>query len=217
MKSACAIGICLLALLFSACVTGDEITSFVIDQNGSISVAIYRVNLTSNEKGEKAKEELAGYLKNLREKRDNIFTKFRKANATDVKVAVLRKTSPASALITCRIPALDDFAAYASEADTDGTLVCKAISNERTRSLVFEITQKPNQEKPRTESTQSRADSFEETRFALAEGEFTSARGFIISEDKRSALLDMDGLTKMQNSGTSTITLSLEWQIPQAR
>jgi hypothetical protein len=215
MKSISAIAICILTVLFSACIVGDEITNYVIDRDGSISFAIYRINLTSNQKGEKGEAELANYLRNQKEKRDSMFAQLVKAKASDVKISVLRRNSPASVLITGRIPSLNDFASYINTEDANGSLVCRAISNERTRRLVFELRQK--QEGDQTDSAQSRSDSFSETRVSLAEGIFTGAQGFIISKDQRSALLDMEGLTKMVNSKISPITLSLEWQIPQAR
>jgi hypothetical protein len=216
MKSISAIAICILTVLFSACIVGDEITNYVIDRDGSISFAIYRANLTSDQIGKKGEEELANYLRNQKEKRDSVFTQLVKANATNVKISVLRKASPASVLITGRIPSLNDFAAYINAEELNGNLDCKAISSERTRRLVFDLTPQ-QQEKDQTDSVQSRADAYSEIRVSLAEGIFTSAQGFTISKDKRSALLDMEGLTKMMNSKTSPIMLFLEWQIPQTR
>jgi hypothetical protein len=217
MKAAYAAVIGILALSISACVTGDEITSYVIEPDGAIAFSIYRLNLTSDQTGEKAKEELANYIRDLEKQSSDLFTKFRKANAKEINVTILRKASPASVLITGRFPSLSDFAAYISEEDEDSSLVCTPISGERTRGLLIESIPKPSKESGQHESAKPRADSFDETRFALAEGNFTKAQGFILSDDKRSALLDVDALLKMSDSQMPSITLSLEWQLPEAR
>jgi hypothetical protein len=218
MKTAYAAVICILALLFSACVTGDEITSYVIDPDGSVAFSIYRLNLTSDATdGKKAKEELANYIQELEEKRGDFFTKLVKANAKEVKATILRKVSPASVLITGCIPSLNDFAAYISEKDEEGSLVWTPISRECARGFLIEWTAlKPPKEKALPEPVKPRADSFSEMRFALAEGSFTKARGFLIAHDKRSALLDMDTISKMGNWEIPSATLSLEWEIPEA-
>ena len=221
MKTAYAAVICILAFLFSACVTGDEITSYVIDPDGSISFSIYRLNLTSDQAGEKAKEELANYIQQLEEKSNDFFTKLAKANAKEVKATILRKASPASVLITGRFPSINDIAAYASEEDKESKTVCTAISGERTRGILCELTRKPSKEKAQPEKAQpetlrTRADSFDEMRVSLAEGIFTKAQGYILSHDKRSALLDVETLVKMWNSQSPSIPTSLEWQIPEA-
>jgi hypothetical protein len=214
MKAAYAAVIGILAFLLSACVTGDEITSYVIDPDGSIAFSIYRLNLTSDQTGEKAKSEIAQYIRDLEEDPSGPFAK---ANAKEVTVTVLRRASPASVLITGRFPSLSDFAAYISEEDEDSSLVCTPISGERTRGLLIESIPKPSKESGQHKSAKPRADPFNETRFALAEGNFTKAQGFILSDDKRSALLDVDALLKMSDSQMPSITLSLEWQLPEAR
>ena len=200
-----------LAIFLSACVTGDEITSYVIDHDGTIAFSIYRLNLTSGQQGEKAKTELSQYIRDLKK---NPSKRFAKANARDLKVTILRRISPASVLITGRFPSLNDFAANLTEEDGESRLVCTPIGKERTRGFLIEYTQKPQKENTPAAATKPRADSFEETRIALAEGTFTMAQGFILSQDKRSALLDVDTLSKMANSRVSPIMLSLEWQIP---
>lgn len=76
MKALCAAVIGILGLLLSACVTGDEITSYVIDPDGAVAFSIYRLNLTSDEKkAEDATKELTNYIRDLEEKRKGIFTK----------------------------------------------------------------------------------------------------------------------------------------------
>jgi hypothetical protein len=216
MKVLCAAVIGFLGLLLSACVTGDEITNYVIDRDGAVDFSIYRLNLTSDEKkAADAKEDLSNCIRDLEQMRGNLFTQFAKANAHEVRVAILRKASPASVLITGHIPSLNDFAAYLSEEDKDSSFVCTPISRERTHSLVCELTRKPSKEKAQTEAVMPQADSFNATRFALTTGNFTKAQGFLLADNKRSALLDVDTIVKMWNSQIPTITLSLEWQIPE--
>ena len=94
MKALCAAVICVLGLLLSACVTGDEITSYVIDPDGAVAFSIYHLNLTSDQKkAEDAKDELTAYIRALEEKHDDLFTRLAKANAREVEVAVLRRPS----------------------------------------------------------------------------------------------------------------------------
>jgi|WetSurMetagenome_2_1015567.scaffolds.fasta_scaffold11029_4 hypothetical protein len=218
MKALCAAVIGILGFLLSACVTGDEITSYVIDPDGAVAFSIYRHNLTSDEmKAEDAKEDLTTYIRDLEEKRGDLFTQLAKANAQEVRAAILRRASPASILITGHIPSLNDLAAYLGEEDNDSSFVCTPISRERTRGLVCELTRKPSKERIKPETVTPRADSFNETRFALAEGSFTKVQGFSLANNKRSALLDVDAIMKMWNPQIPTIILSLEWQIPETQ
>ena len=216
MKASCVSIIGIMAFFLSACVTGDEITSYVINPDESISFSIYRLNLTSDETGEKAKNELAVYIQDLEEKRGDLFTKLMKGNAQEVQVTILRKASPATVLVTGRIPSLNDFAAYLSTEDKDNSIVCTPTSSERARRLLCELTRKPSTEKAQLEIDTPPAYPSGEIRLTLAEGIFTNAQGFLLSNNKRSAILDEDALWKMRNPQTTSITLSLEWQIPEA-
>jgi hypothetical protein len=215
MKAACSAVIGLLALFSSACVTGDEITSYVIDPDGSTSFSIYRLNLTSDQKGEEAKRDLSSYIQELEWKRGNLFTNLVKANADEIKVAILRRGTPASVLITGRFPTLNDFASYISEEDEESSLVCTPVFRESTRGISCKSIPKLLKEKTSPEPAKPRADSFSEMRIALAEGSFTEAQGFLISRDRRSALFDDDALSTMVNQGITPITFMLEWQIPE--
>ena len=220
MKTACAVIIGILAFLLSACVTGDEITNYVIEPDGEIAFSIYRLNLISDTTGEDAKQDLAGYIQELEEQRGSLFTKLAGANAKDVQVSVLRRASPASVLITGRIPSLDDFAAYLSEENDDCSLVCAAISKERTRGFQCEWIRKASvgaaqPGKDQNETVESHDESSDETRFSLAEGSFTRAQGFTFAHNKRSAILDDDPLSQAWNDQSPSVTFSLEWQIPE--
>ncbi len=206
MKAAYAVMICILVLFQSACVTGDEITSYVIEPDGAVSFYIYRSNLASDQTGENGKKDLDSYIQKLEQKQDDLFTKLAKANAQEIRVAVFRRISPASVLIAGQIPTLADFLAYGGEESE-----CTPISRERTRGFRCELSQEPLTEKGQS-NVMPRADSFNETRFALAAGSFTGAQGFLLAENKRSAILDMDAI---MNSQTPTITVSLEWQMPE--
>jgi hypothetical protein len=207
MKALCTAVIGILGLLVSACVTGDEITTYVIERDGAVSFHIYRSNLTSGQTGDAAKEDLDSYVKNLEEKQDDIFAKLAKANAEEVKVAVLRKTSPASILITGRIPTLTDFVSYFGDESE-----CTPISRERIRGFRCELSEEPSPEKDQPENAIPRADSFNETRFTLAAGSFTNVQGFVPAKDKRSAILDME---ELMNTKIQTIAFSLEWEFPE--
>ena len=227
MKTAHAAFICILAFLLSACVTGDEITGYVIEPDGSISFSIYRMNLNSNESGEKAKEELANYIRDLEKQSGDFFTKLAKANAKEVKVAILRRTAPASVLITGRIPSLHDLAAYLSGKSDEESFVCTAISRERMRGIHCQYTQNPSKEKANTgkseaekfqpELARTRGDSFSEARIALSDGSFTKAQGFLIARDKRSALFALDTPPGVEDLEIQSATLSIEWEIHEAK
>jgi hypothetical protein len=227
MKTTYAAVICILAFLLSACVTGDEITSYVIEPDGSISFSIYRLNLTSDQTGEKAKEELANYIRDLEKQSGDFFTNLSKANAKDVKATILRRAAPASVLITGRIPSLIDLAAYSSWKNGEDSFVCTAISRERTRGIRCQYTKNPSKEKAKPEKSQAekaqpepartRGDSFSETRIALSDGSFTKAQGFLIARDKRSALLVLDTPSGAEDLEIQSATLSVEWEIPDAK
>ena len=182
--------------------------NFVIDPDGAVTVSKYRSNLTSDQRGEDAKKELADFVRDLEQKSGSDFAKLEKANAKDVTVMILRRAAPASFLVTARIPSLKDLAVYMSDKDTD----CTALSTERTRGIQCQL--KLSKGKAIPEPANPPADSFSEYRFALAEGTIIKAQGFSVAQDKHSALLDLEVLEKMENLEVPSVTFLLEWQIP---
>jgi hypothetical protein len=216
MKTACATILCTLAFLTSACVTGDEITSYVIEADGTIAFSIYRQDLASDQTGEEAKRELAQYIRSLEDRSDSLFTDLAKGHAQEVEVAILRSAFPASVLITGRIPSLHDFAAYLSNEDDDSSFVCTPFSQDRTHGLLFKVIRKYPAARTQSVNDHSPTGSLDEIRLALTEGQFTKAKGFLLAHDKRSALLDWKALDGQLASSVPSITLSLEWQIPDS-
>jgi hypothetical protein len=208
MKAAYVAAIGILALLFSGCIVGDGVMNFVIDPDGAVTVSNYRANLTSDQKGEDAKKELADFIRDLEQKSGSDFAKLEKAEAKDVKVMILRSAAPASFLVTARIPSLKDLAVYFSDNDTD----CSELSMEHTRGIQCQL--KLSKGKAIPEPAKPRADSFSEYRFALAKGTIIKAQGFSVAQDKHSALLDSEVLEKMENLEVPSVTFLLEWQIP---
>jgi hypothetical protein len=210
MKTICAAMIGMLAFLMSGCITKDEITNVVIDPDGAVTFSIYSLNITSDEKGENGKKEFADYIRGLEEKNGSAIEALAKANATDVKITILRKAAPASVLITGHFPSLKDLAAGLSDDD----ISCTAISTEHTRGIRCKATITPSKEKELPEPAKPRANSFSEIRVALAEGIIVKAQGFLVAQDKRSALFDMETLEKMENWKVPSVAILLEWQIP---
>ena len=210
MKAICAAMISMLAFLMSGCITKDEITSVVIDPDGAVSFSIYRLNITSDQKGEDGKKEFADYIRGLEEKNGSDIKDLVKTNATDVKITILRKAAPASVLISARWPSLKDFTAGLSDDDIN----CTAISTEHTRGIRCKATITPSKGKELPEPAKLRANSFSELRVALADGIIVKAQGFSVAQDKRSALFDMETLEKMENWEVPSATILLEWQIP---
>jgi hypothetical protein len=212
MKVLCVAIIGILGVLASACVTGDEITTYVIEPDEAVSFHIYRSNLASDQTGESGKQDLDSSIQKLEEKQADLFAKLAKANAQEVKVAVLRRISPASVMITGQIPTLTDFVSYLGD-----ECECTPISRERIRGFHCELSQEPSAENSQSEADKPDTGSHDEMRFSLTEGKFTRAQGFNITHDGRSAVLEMDALDKALKGSTSPFTLSLEWQIPEAQ
>jgi hypothetical protein len=200
MKSVCTTFIGILALFLSGCVTGDEITNYVVNSDGSISLCIYRSNLTSDQTGENGQKDLDSYVQKLEERRGALFEKLEQANASDVQVAVSHRASPASLPITGRIPLLNDLAAYLSQELKSSSLACTAVSSEYTRGFLCKLIRKPSAGRGKPETPKPRADSIVEIRFSLAEERFTRAHGFLLASNKRSAIFDEDALMKRLNS-----------------
>jgi hypothetical protein len=211
MKATGAAIIGMLALLMSGCITGDEITGFVIGQDGAVAFSTYRLNLTSEKKGYDGEKELADRIRDIEEQKSAEFEDLVKANAKDVKITVLRRAAPASVLITAQIPSLKDLASYLSGSET-----CTEISTERTRGIRCEnnIKPKPSNGKESPEPAEPHANSLTEMRFALAEGTIVKAQGFLVAQDKRSARVDMETFEKIDKGEVPAFEILLEWQIP---
>ena len=59
---------------------------------------------------------------------------------------------------------------------------------------------------------QAIADGISETRFAVTDGEITSARGFTVARDRQSALLNGREISELIRTGKGQAELWLEWE-----
>jgi hypothetical protein len=87
-----------------------------------------------------------------------------------------------------------------------------------TRRLTIRITTRSDEEStesgPNVEQLrQSQADAIAETRIAVVDGSITDSRGFVVANDKQSALLDRAEIDNMLHAETGETEVFLEWEI----
>lgn len=209
-----------LFLFVSGCVIGDELTTFTLKPDGSADLVVFRSNLHSTQKGEKAEKELAEYQANFDKQADGDFRRIRDAGGKVVLASWVRMQAPYSTVVHAHFPDTAALEKYWSMKDAEGqSLIATAFHKNGTRRrLTFRITFPASDAPDPTPPSdawafrQALANGISETRFALTEGSITSARGFTVAEDRQSALLNVREVTESIRAGQGNAELWLEWE-----
>ena len=218
-----ALAILLPFLLVVGCIVSDQLTTFTIHPDGSADVVIFRANLRSSEKGERAESELADYKTRFDTRTDDEFIRIRDAGGT-IDASWVREQAPFSNVIRARFADATALEKYLTMRNDDGgPLVTTSFHKDGQRRKLTILVTMPTDQIPASESfpnnveqsRQSYADGISETRFAVTRGAITAARGFNIAEDKQSALLDISALAAMLRRGQGKADLHLEWEVTQ--
>lgn len=211
-----------LVLILSAggCVIGDELTTFTLNPDGSADLVVFRSNLRSTDKGEKAEKELAEYKANFDAQAQGDFPRIRNAGGQVLLTSWVRAQAPYSNVVHAHFPDTAALEKYWTVQDEDKQpLITTHFQKAGTRHrLTFRITLPEDHEQAPTASAdinqlrQALANGISETRFAVTEGTITTARGFTIAGDRQSALLNANEITELIRQGKGKAELWLEWE-----
>lgn len=210
----------ILFMLAGGCIIGDQITTITVHPDGAADLVMFRSNLHSTETGDSAQRELAEYQATFKARTEQSFTHIQDAGGEIVDAGWLSQEPPAANYIYARLPNSTALEKYLTLNPDDGVELATQFRKEGSRRmLTFELTVPADKaQASHTSPTdmsqlkQMRANGLSETRFAVASGSITDARGFTVAEDNQSALLDTTALDHVFQTGGSA-ELYLEWQV----
>ena len=209
-----------LVLTTGGCVVGDELQTFTLNADGSADLVVFRSNLHSTEKGEKAEKELAEYRASFEKQSNGEFGRIREADGEIVLTSWVRAQPPFSNLVRVHFPDMQSLEKYWTvKNEHDQPLVTTHFKKAGQRQRVtFQVSVPDDKDQPArpTESAQqlrqALADGISETRFAITEGAIVSARGFTVAGDRQSALLNTVEVSELIRAGKGEAELWLEWE-----
>ncbi len=212
----------LLLLLSGGCIVSDKLTTLTIKPDGSADLVLFRSNIRSTEKGEKAEKELAGFRTRFESQKDEDAKRILEAGGEILKSLWVRDEVPFSTVVHARFAKADELERYWTIRNPDGTamVTTEFRSDGNQRNLVFHITV-PAQTRdglsaePTSAETlrKNLANGISECRIAVADGSITSASGFTIANDRQSALLNTDEVGRLLHAQNGSADLTLTWDV----
>lgn len=224
MKTATRLGGMLLPLLLvGGCIVGDQLTTVTIQPDGSAELVIYRSNLHSTEKGEKAARELTEYKDRFDAQSEDEFARVRDVGGRVLDARWIRPQAPFANVVRYHFPAAAVLEKYATAAaDNGGSITTSFHRDGAHRRLTVRIVAPPDNDEPAAtppltveQLRQNLANGLSETRIAVADGVITAARGFIVAGDRQSALLYGEEIAALIRKGGGSAELFLEWDVTE--
>jgi hypothetical protein len=208
-------------LLAGGCVVGAQLTPFTIHPHRSADLVVFRSNLRSTEKGDKAANELADYKTKFEARTEDELLRIREAGGAILETSWVREQVPLSNLAHAQFPNASAFEKFLTIKNEDGSSQIETHfrSDGARRSLTVQVSlpaSKANpSESPLSDAeqlTQALANGISETRIALTGGAITTARGFTVASDKQSALLNICAIDEIIHTGGNGKRY-LEWEV----
>ncbi|MBI1903471.1 MAG: hypothetical protein HYS13_20400 [Planctomycetia bacterium] len=210
-----------IALTIGGCIAGDQLTTITIHPDGSAEFVKFQSNIRSTETGEKAAEELRGYVEEFAAQRDADSLHIRNSGGEIVESRWIRSEAPYANVLVARFPraaALEAYFTYKGE-QGESQVVTRFTQDGRRRKLSFTITVPKDGEVPVLAQTTiqelraSQANGMSEMRFVVAGGKIVASRGFTLADDKQSALLALHDIQELLKTARDTVELFLEWEL----
>jgi hypothetical protein len=210
-----------LILSLASCIASDQLTTVLLHPDGSADWMRVQSNVHSTEKGEKGAEEVSRFIADFEARRDPDCVRIREAGGEILEARWVRREEPLATLVTARLPnaaALERLLTYRN--DKGEPVVQGSFSREGPRRQLKMSIRLPREEsspapaqQPQPDRRQEEANGVSETRFAVAGGQITAARGFVVASDKQSALLDPAAIRGLLEAGGGRADLLLEWEL----
>lgn len=209
-------------LLLAGCIVGDELTTLTVYLDGSAELVILRSNLHSTEQGEKADKEIAEYRSRFDARTDEEYTRVKEAGGSIVATTWIRQQVPLSNVFHARFPSAAALEKYWTIHSDDGRsqITPQFHTDGVHRRLTFRVTVPQDAGAAPTavsvevpQCQQLQANGISVSRFAVANGSITGARGFTIADDKESAVLNNAEIAEALRAGDGTAELYLEWDV----
>ncbi len=191
-------GILLLAFI-SGCIESDETRSFYIAPDGRVEVVIHWDNVRSSET-EKGPQELEEWFRKVKSGQLEEIKKLKETGAKKVQVTLVRKTVPYAAVVTATYDSVEAFGRLfdLNREGGEGTITLEKEG--AARRLVFRAAADKTPPKPKKIRPDDPKNYYPVWKFIPVDGRITQADGFLLSEDKRSCLLNLPRLERMKRT-----------------
>jgi hypothetical protein len=218
------LAVLLSVLLITGCIVGDELTTLTVHPDGSADLIMFRSNLRSTQKGDRAEAELADYHTKFDARTDNEFTRIAEAGGRLVDALWIRDQAPYSNAIHAQFPTASTLEKYCTMKNDDGSSLLTAhfSTDGPRRKLTLQIMLPPEKidlaELSPSDVDQLRqhyADGISHMRIAVTDGSITAAQGFTVAADKQSALLNVSELAQLLQKGQGQAEAYLAWDVTQ--
>lgn len=217
-------GVTLMALaltLFASCIASDEITTITILPDGSADWVRFQSHLRSTEPGEKGAEELRRFVADFDARRDPDFDRIGKAGGEVLSALWVRREEPYSTVLAARFPTAKALERFLRLEDDKGEPVIETCFGQEAHRRRLSVKLRSPQEEPPGAAErpdfagrlQEEANGLSVTRVAVSGGRITSARGFVVAQDRRSALVDPLAIQDLLHAGGGRAELRLEWEL----
>jgi len=205
----------------TSCIVSDQMNTLTIHPDGSADWSKFRSNIRSTEEGEKGAAELQRFVAEFEARRDSECVRIREAGGEILAACWVQRQEPYATFVTAKLPGVESLQAFLTRKNDAGEAIVHArfVKDGQRRRLTLKIrvpkehldavTRKPT----RDERRQDKADSISNTRIAVTKGRITSARGFAVAGDKRSALVDLSSIRELVREGEGQTQLFLEWKL----
>ena len=203
-------GIFLIALT-SGCIETDETRSFYIAPDGKVDVVIYLDNVHSSD-SDKGPQELQDWFRKIKAHQNDEVKKLKETGAKGIQVALVRKTPPYAAVISATYNSVEEFGRLfdLNREGGEGTITFE--KDGATRRLVFRAKDSGKKVPQKKIDADDGRNFFPLWKFIPVGGRITKADGFILSEDKRSCLLNLPKLDRMKKTGEGYL-FSIAWSV----
>ncbi|HEX5036184.1 MAG TPA: hypothetical protein VFX30_03400 [bacterium] len=200
----------LLTALASGCIETGESRSFYITPDGQVDVVIYQDNVHVADADKP--QDLQDWFKKLKSRQSDEVKKFKETGAKDIRVTIIRKTPPYAAVTGATYATVKDFGRLfdLNREGAEGTLTFEQQG--ATRRLVFQAKDTGKQSPPKKANADDPSNYAPIWKFIPVGGHITQADGFIVSEDKRSCLLNLPKLDRMKKTPEGYL-FSIAWTV----
>jgi hypothetical protein len=203
-------------LLLPGCIVSDQITTLIIQPDGSAEVIVVRSNIHFRGNDEKREEEQEEYRRKFNDGEQFWFDRIQTSGGTIEETRWIKQTPPMANYLRGSLPnqeavekllTLDNNWKIQSNITTDGS----------TRTLKVTVIPPPDKKlsAPPADPEKIRkklANSISHTRIAIQNGKIIEAEGFMVADDGQSALVDEGAFPDRLWKENAGVELLLSWK-----
>lgn len=207
--------------LLAGCIVSDEVTTITIRPDGSAELVKFNSNIRSTEQGRKADEELRLYAEEFDARKSQGFVGIEQAGGRVLDTWWVRRDPPYSHIISASLPSATALEKWGTIEGEEGQLqLSTRFSQDGAKRRLSMLFLPPKDFKVADiaspsvkEARQKQANGISEIRVVVLGGEITASQGWTVASDKRSALIDLEGIAELLRTSPDWIEIFIEWDV----